>query len=48
MHVLGISGLDLKRSVSAFAVAGRPRGPAVTMLLKMLRATDWASVSSRE
>ena len=42
---LEIGGFELDRSVSAYAVAGRPRGPAVTMLLKMFRATDWKSIS---
>jgi DNA-binding transcriptional LysR family regulator len=42
-----IAGFDLKRSLSAYAVAGRPRGPAVTTLLKMLRATDWPARQRR-
>ena len=48
VRALAIDGLNLQRAVSAYSVAGRPRSPAVTMLLKMLRATDWKSVSAGE
>jgi DNA-binding transcriptional LysR family regulator len=39
---VAIEGLDHKRSVGAYAVAGRPRGAPVGLLLKMLRASDWS------
>jgi DNA-binding transcriptional LysR family regulator len=40
-----LEGLDHKRSVDVYAVAGRPRSPAAGALLKMLRATDWSAYS---
>lgn len=36
-----IADLDLQRTVSAYAVAGRPRSQAAAMLLKLLRAGHW-------
>ena len=36
-----IEGLDLKRTVSAFGAAGRPRSAPATMLINLLRAVDW-------
>jgi DNA-binding transcriptional LysR family regulator len=40
-----IEGLDHKRSVGAYAVAGRPRGAPAGTILKMLRASNWSSYS---
>ena len=36
-----IEGLDLRRTVSAFGAAGRPRSAPATMLINLLRAADW-------
>ena len=36
-----VRGLDLSRKVFAYAVAGRQRSPAVSTLIKLLRASDW-------
>jgi DNA-binding transcriptional LysR family regulator len=36
-----IQGFDLKRTVSAFGAAGRSRSAPATMLINLLRATDW-------
>jgi DNA-binding transcriptional LysR family regulator len=38
-----VEGLDLKRTVSAFGAAGRPRSAPATMLINLLRAADWAA-----
>lgn len=37
-----VHGLELMRTVSAYGVAGRPRSPVASALLKALRASDWA------
>lgn len=39
-----LTGLDLKRTVCLYAVAGRQRSCAASTLMKLLRATDWALV----
>jgi DNA-binding transcriptional LysR family regulator len=36
-----VEGFDLKRTVSAFGAAGRPRSAPATMLINLLRASDW-------
>ena len=36
-----LEGLDLKRTVSVFGAAGRPRSAPATMLINLLRASDW-------
>jgi DNA-binding transcriptional LysR family regulator len=42
---LEVDGLDLRRTVSLYAVAGRERSPPVTALMKLLRARDWSSAA---
>ena len=37
-----VTGLDLRRTVSLFGVAGRQRTPVANMIMKMLRAADWS------
>lgn len=37
-----VSGLDLRRTVSLYGVAGRQRTPVADMIMKMLRAADWS------
>jgi DNA-binding transcriptional LysR family regulator len=41
-----IEGLDHKREVSVYGVAGRARSPVAGMLLKLLRATNWSAYSA--
>jgi DNA-binding transcriptional LysR family regulator len=38
-----LDGLELKRAVNVYAVAGRARSPAAGALLKLLRAADWSA-----
>jgi DNA-binding transcriptional LysR family regulator len=40
-----VGGLDLERTVYAYAVAGRPRSPIATTMLKLLRAADWPRIT---
>jgi len=37
-----VAGLDLRRTVSLYSVAGRQRTPIANMIMKMLRAADWS------
>jgi DNA-binding transcriptional LysR family regulator len=37
-----VIGLDLRRTVSLYGVAGRQRTPVANMISKMLRAADWS------
>jgi DNA-binding transcriptional LysR family regulator len=37
-----VDGLDLKRTIFLYGVAGRQRTPVANMMLKMLRAADWS------
>ena len=37
-----VAGLDLRRTVSLYGVAGRQRTPVANMIMKMLRAADWS------
>ena len=41
-----VTGLDLRRTVSLFGVAGRQRTPVANMIMKMLRAADWSRYAS--
>ena len=41
-----VTGLDLRRTVSLYGVAGRQRTPVANMLMKMLRAADWSRYAS--
>ena len=40
---LCIEDANLEREVCVYGVAGRPRSPIASTLLKMLRATDWSA-----
>ena len=42
-----VSGLDLSRSVSVYAVAGRQRSAAASAFIKLLRASDWPAQISK-
>ena len=37
-----VRGLDLRRTVAIYGVAGRERSPGAVMLLNMIRAADWS------
>jgi DNA-binding transcriptional LysR family regulator len=41
-----LAGFDLKRTVSAFAAAGRPRSAPATMLINLLRAANWDAATA--
>jgi hypothetical protein len=41
LHGLAIEGLGLKRPVSIYAVADRPRSAAASAVVSILRAADW-------
>jgi DNA-binding transcriptional LysR family regulator len=43
VHRLCIEDAKLEREVAVYSVAGRPRSPIASMLLKMLRASDWSA-----
>ena len=45
---LKLRDVEISRTVAAYGVAGRPRSPVATMLLNLLRATDWSSFGVRE
>ncbi len=38
-----VDGLELRRAINIYAVAGRARSPAASALLKLLRAADWSA-----
>lgn len=38
LHALRLTGFEVKRTVSAYTIAGRPRSPPVNALLQLLRA----------
>lgn len=42
---LSVIGLDLRRTVYLYAVAGRQRSAAAAALIKLLRAGDWSRLS---
>lgn len=44
---LRIDGLEIDRTVYAYAVAGRQRSMAASTLIKMLRAADWRVVEKQ-
>ena len=44
LAAMPVEGLDLRRTVSAFGAAGRPRSTPAAMLINLLRATDWGAV----
>ena len=38
-----VEGLDLRRTVCLFGAAGRPRSAAASMLMNLLRGSDWSA-----
>ena len=45
---LKLRDVEISRTVAVYGVAGRPRSPVATMLLNLLRATDWSPFGVRE
>jgi DNA-binding transcriptional LysR family regulator len=41
-----VNGVELRRTVYLYGVAGRQRTPAASAVLKMLRAADWSRVTA--
>ena len=39
---LAVNGLETRRKISLYTVAGRQRSPAADVLIKLLRARDWS------
>ncbi len=39
-----VNGVELRRSVYLYGVAGRQRTPVASAILKMLRAADWVAL----
>jgi DNA-binding transcriptional LysR family regulator len=48
LKMLDVGGLDVRRSVSVYAVAGRQRSMAASTFIKMLRAADWSEIEPPE
>lgn len=46
IKLIPINGLDLRRTVYLYGVAGRQRSPATTALIKLMRASDWSVYSA--
>jgi DNA-binding transcriptional LysR family regulator len=42
IKLIAINGLELRRTVCLYGVAGRQRSPATTALIKLTRATEWS------
>ena len=43
IKLMSIEGLDLKRTVFLYGVAGRQRSPAASALIRLMRAGDWSA-----
>ncbi|MEZ5923628.1 MAG: LysR family transcriptional regulator [Hyphomicrobiaceae bacterium] len=43
---VAVTDVDFSRTISLTAVAGRPRSPAATALLNLLRSADWSEVAA--
>jgi DNA-binding transcriptional LysR family regulator len=41
-----VNGIDLRRAVYIYGIAGRERSPIASAILKMVRATDWSRTQS--
>jgi DNA-binding transcriptional LysR family regulator len=46
LRAVPLDGVDLRRDVRLYAVAGRPRTPAAAALVTLLRAADWVRVKA--
>ncbi len=42
VRLISINGLDLRRTIYLYGVAGRQRSPAASALVKLMRAGDWS------
>jgi len=43
---IAVEGIDLKRTIYLYGVAGRQRTAVASAMMKMLRAYDWSSYAS--
>jgi DNA-binding transcriptional LysR family regulator len=43
LRLVAINGLDLKRTIYLYGVAGRQRSPAASALVRLMRAGDWSA-----
>jgi DNA-binding transcriptional LysR family regulator len=43
VRLIGINGLDLKRTIYVYGVAGRQRSAAASALIRLMRAGDWSA-----
>lgn len=43
---LNFSGIDVRRAIAVYSVAGRPRSRETAALLNLLRGADWSGVAS--
>jgi DNA-binding transcriptional LysR family regulator len=43
---IAVNGIDLRRSVYVYGVAGRERSAVASALLKLVRAADWSRYAS--
>ena len=46
LRSIAIEGLEVTRPVALYAVAGRQRSPAASLLVKLLRAANWSHYSA--
>jgi DNA-binding transcriptional LysR family regulator len=42
VRLIDINGLDLRRTIYLYSVAGRQRAPAASALIRLMRAGDWS------
>jgi DNA-binding transcriptional LysR family regulator len=42
MRLISVNGLDLRRTIYLYGVAGRQRSPAASALIRLMRAGDWS------
>jgi DNA-binding transcriptional LysR family regulator len=43
LRLIEVNGLDLRRTIYLYGVAGRQRAPAASALVRLLRAGDWSA-----
>jgi hypothetical protein len=43
LRVIDVEGLDFKRTIYLYGVAGRQRSAAASALIRLMRAGDWSA-----
>jgi DNA-binding transcriptional LysR family regulator len=43
VRLIDVEGLELKRTIYLYGVAGRQRSPAASALVRLIRASDWSA-----